>query len=212
MKNLYRLTLLALCLLLAGCSQSLERSIRTTTLVQDNITAITNHLAEIQLLEESVQTDFESTLKAGEDDLSLFKSSDSAIQENVAKRRKLIQELQDNSDKLQELNDEMVSQLKRSEVPKDQINEIIDLVSNLQKDLEVYSSDYLQNLDLESQTYQSIANPDTNFENFFKIFDTIEILMTNNEMNLEKVLTYFESINAHLIDFKVYLTNLQESH
>ena len=95
---------------------------------------------------------------------------------------------------------------------KDQINEIIDLVSNLQKDLEVYSSDYLQNLDLESQTYQSIANPDTNFENFFKIFDTIEILMTNNEMNLEKVLTYFESINAHLIDFKVYLTNLQESH
>lgn len=212
MKFLRRSLMLVLCLALVACSQSVERGLRTTELVQDNINSITNNLNEIQRLENAIQTDFETTLRQGDQDLSVFNKSDNPIMTNVANRNKLLDQLQKASDTIEELNEEMVSQLEKSDIPKDQTKEIVELVAAMKQDLNVYTSDYKKNLELEKQTYQSIANPDTNYDNFFGVFNNIDVIMTNNQMNLEKVLGYFEKINAHLIDFKVYLTNLKESH
>ena len=80
----------------------------------------------------------------------------------------------------------------------------------LTANLKVYLKDYQDSLQPEKQTYQAVANPNNDYTTFFKVFDNVNILNKTNQINLEKVLGYFEPINAKLIDFKVYLTNLKK--
>ncbi|MGY4104168.1 YkyA family protein [Ignavigranum ruoffiae] len=211
MKKYIQLLLIP-CLILAltACDSSINRIDRTFTLVQENITKIVNELTEIQLLESHVQDDFETTLKASED-LSAFRAEDSVILQNVNQRSEHLNNLADLINELDKLIEEINNQEpNKDEQIKAQVDAIVAELEPLTANLKVYLKDYQDSLQPEKQTYQAVANPNNDYTTFFKVFDNVNILNKTNQINLEKVLGYFEPINAKLIDFKVYLTNLKK--
>ncbi|UPQ85574.1 YkyA family protein [Ignavigranum ruoffiae] len=211
MKKYIQLLLIP-CLILAltACDSSISRIDRTFTLVQENITKIVNELTEIQLLESHVQDDFETTLKASED-LSAFRAEDSVILQNVNQRSEHLNNLADLITELDKLIEEINNQEpNKDEQIKAQVDAIVAELEPLTANLKVYLKDYQDSLQPEKQTYQAVANPNNDYTTFFKVFDNVNILNKTNQINLEKVLGYFEPINAKLIDFKVYLTNLKK--
>lgn len=211
MKKYIQLLLIP-CLILAltACDSSINRIDRTFTLVQENITKIVNELTEIQLLESHVQDDFETTLKASED-LSAFRAEDSVILQNVNQRSEHLNNLADLINELDKLIEEINNQEpNKDEQIKAQVDAIVAELEPLTANLKVYLKDYQDSLQPEKQTYQAVANPNNDYTTFFKVFDNVNILNKTNQINLEKVLGYFEPINVKLIDFKVYLTNLKK--
>lgn len=199
-------------LILAGCNSSTERTNRLITLLQDNVTAIVNDITEIQLAENNLQAEFDTTLSSGSDDFSGFLNEDSPIQQNIQRRKEHLSKLDEHKNDLLSLIDEVENQKDKTPLPTEQVNSHADQLKGLAEGLNVYINDYLENIDTESIIYKSLANPETNYESFFSVFDRVNVLHTTNNINLEQILGYFEPINAQLINFKVYLANLQENN
>lgn len=210
MKKIMKLVLVSSVLIfLSGCNSSIDRIDRTFTLLQDNITKIVNELTEIQLSESHLQKDFETTLSATED-LSAFKKEDSVINQNLTQRKDHIKKLDELIEEIDNLHEEISSQNFSDDSLKTQAESIQEQIVKLSSNLKVYTKDYKSNLELERLTYESIANPDIDYDSFFKVFENINTLALTNQMNLEKVLGFFEDINTKLINIKVYLTTLKE--
>lgn len=210
MKKIMKLVLVSSVLIfLSGCNSSIDRIDRTFTLLQDNITNIVNELTEIQLSESHLQKDFETTLSATED-LSAFKKEDSVINQNLTQRKDHIKKLDELIEEIDNLHEEISSQNFSDDSLKTQAESIQEQIVKLSSNLKVYTKDYKSNLELERLTYESIANPDIDYDSFFKVFENINTLALTNQMNLEKVLGFFEDINTKLINIKVYLTTLKE--
>lgn len=209
MKAKQILVLIVSVVLLSACGNSLQRAERTVGLIQDHVTAIIGKISEIQNQEADIQANFEATIKASED-LSAFNQADSPIEANVQKRQALLDEIDDHRKQLIDLADELGDIPQHKDLPQDQMKMVMDYVKNLTGDLDQYVARYQANLKTEAITYKSIANPSTNHESFFKVFDNVNLLYTENNMNLDKVLVHFESLNHLLVNLKVYLVNLHQ--
>lgn len=213
MKQLNKMVIvLVATLFIAGCNNAVERSNRLITLIQENVTALVNELTEIQLAENNIQAEFETTISSGSDDFSAFSSDDSPIQLNIQRRKEHLTKLGELNTELVELIEEVENQSNNTPLPIDQMNSQIGLLKGLSEELTTYITDYQANIETESIIYKALANPETNYETFFTVFDRVSTLHTTNNINLERILGYFEPINAQLINFKVYLANLQEGN
>ncbi|MBG9982710.1 YkyA family protein [Aerococcaceae bacterium DSM 111020] len=211
MKKLIKsLSLFLVMLLIVGCSQSVERSDRTITLIQDNMTNVINVISEIQFNEQELQQQFESMINS-EQELQAFANEEASIYQNIQTRQELMKKLDEHRNTLADLRDEIKVQAERNELPSDQVQQVDQLMEGFVNHLEVYTTDYQANLTTEKQLYQSMANPDLDYTQFFNLFDKISVLTTNNQMNLEKVIELVEPINTILINLKVHLANIQEA-
>lgn len=211
MKNKTKLIILPIVLLiLAGCSQSVERADRTITLIQDNMTSVINLISEIQFNEQGLQEQFEEMINS-EQELQAFQNEEANIYTNINQRSEYLTQLEENRTNLVDLREEINAQSERDELPSDQVTQVDQNLEQLVGYLETYINDYQTNLEIEQQLYESLANPDLDYTQFFSLFDQISIITTNNQMNLEKVIQYVEPINTVLINIKVHLANLQEA-
>ena len=95
-------------------------------------------------------------------------------------------------------------------LPTDKFQDISTAINQLDQNLATYVTDYATNLALESQSFKSIANLESNYQSFFDVLKNVNILSTINLMNLDKVLPHFEKLNANLVNFKVELVKLKE--
>lgn len=197
--------------LLAACNNTIERTDRTVTLIQENVTSIVNELTEIQLIENNLQGEFEATLNSS-DSLEVFAQEDTSIMSNINARSEHLDLLEEQRQQLNDLAAEFDNQISSSPLPEQEMLNQIALLNELSEALSIYLTDYKQNLETERVIYQSIANPETNYESFFAVFNRVSVLHTTNNINLENALGYFEPINAQLVNFKVYLANLKESN
>lgn len=193
--------------LLGACSNSLDRADRTIGLIQENVTGIIGKISEVQNIESDLQSDFEQTLSASQD-LSAFNQEDNLVGKNIAKRKELIQGIVEHSKLLKEYVKELKEIPDHPKIPHDQVNKVIEYVDQLTLDIDTYTSNYLQNLDIEKDTFQSIGNPKLNSDLFFQVFNNINLLSTENNMNLDKAVGQFERLNTLLVNLKVYLVNI----
>lgn len=205
-----RLVILSSLILLVACDNTLQRTDRLISLVQENVTQLVNQLNEIQLAESDLQADFEETLHAQGDKLTSFAQGDAKVYQNIKRRQDHLRKLEELTDQLVEYAEEFTKQANKSNLPVADSQRTVDLMVQLADDLTTYNEDYKHSLTLEEQTYQSIASPEMDYTKFFGVFDNVQTLQTTNHINLERVLSHFEPINTQLINFKVYLTNLQE--
>lgn len=211
MKTKGKLLFLSIILIfLTACDNSVERSDRTVTLIQENITAIVNELTEIQLNEGNVQQDFETTLNKG-DGLEQFDNEENEIYVNINNRKEHLSNLDEYREEMVTLIEEISTQADSGPLPADQVNRQAELLGQLNEVLVTYIQDYEANIETERIIYRSVANPEMNIDTFYDVFDSVQVLAKNNQMNLESVLGYFEPINTQLVNFKVYLANLSES-
>lgn len=211
MKHTIRILVLSFSIiLLSACNNAIERTDRTITLIQENVTQIVNELTEIQHIESNLQAEFESTLNSS-DDLSIFNDKDTPIMQNIDRRIEHLDLLVEEQATLVELAEELTNQRENTPLPVDQLDNHILLLNDLASSLTTYIEDYRNNLETERIIYKSIANPETDYSSFFAVFDSVDVLHTTNFINLEKVLTNFEPINAQLVNFKVYIANLKEN-
>lgn len=68
MKKTFQLFLLTFSvILLVACDNSLKRADRAIGLIQENVTQIVNELNEVQVLENNLQSEFETMLQSSED-------------------------------------------------------------------------------------------------------------------------------------------------
>lgn len=210
MKKTFQLFLLVFSvILLTACDNSIQRADRAIGLIQENVTKVVNELNEIQVLENNLQRDFESMLD-NPDDLSVFNLNDSQVQVNIQNRQTRLTIITETATKLSELAQEL-EQVKSSEaIPSDQFNQAITLINNLTTDLTVYVEHYQANLNEESMTFKSIANPETDYNTFFGVFDNINALAAENNINLDKLLVHFEPLNSLLVNLKVFLVDAQQ--
>lgn len=209
MKKTFQLFLLTFSIiLLAACDNSIERADRAIGLIQENVTQIVNELNEVQVLENNLQNDFETMLQSSED-LEIFNANDSLIQENIQNRKDHLTSITESVSKLNELITELENVKKSETIPTAQIDQVITYLTNLSADLEVYIADYQDNLTEEAITFKSIANPETDYNTFFGVFDNINTLSTENYINLDKILVHFEPLTSLLINLKVFLVDAQ---
>lgn len=209
MKKTFQLFLLTFSIiLLAACDNSIERADRAIGLIQENVTQIVNELNEVQVLENNLQNDFETMLQSSED-LEIFNANDSLIQENIQNRKDHLTSITESVSKLNELITELENVKKSETIPTAQIDQVITYLTNLSADLEVYIADYQDNLTEETITFKSIANPETDYNTFFGVFDNINTLSTENYINLDKILVHFEPLTSLLINLKVFLVDAQ---
>lgn len=209
MKKTFQLFLLTFSIiLLAACDNSIERADRAIGLIQENVTQIVNELNEVQVLENNLQNDFETMLQSSED-LEIFNANDSLIQENIKNRKDHLTSITESVSKLNELITELENVKKSETIPTAQIDQVITYLTNLSADLEVYIADYQDNLTEEAITFKSIANPETDYNTFFGVFDNINTLSTENYINLDKILVHFEPLTSLLINLKVFLVDAQ---
>ena len=209
MKKTFQLFLLTFSIiLLAACDNSIERADRAIGLIQENVTQIVNELNEVQVLENNLQNDFETMLQSSED-LEIFNANDSLIQENIQNRKDHLTSITESVSKLNELITELENVKKSETIPTAQIDQVITYLTNLSADLEVYIADYQDNLTEEAITFKSIANPETDYNTFFGVFDNINTLSTENYINLDKILVHFEPLTSLLNNLKVFLVDAQ---
>lgn len=209
MKKTFQLFLLTFSvILLAACDNSLQRADRAIGLIQENVTQIVNELNEVQVLENNLQSDFETMLQSSED-LGIFNANDSLVQVNIQNRKDHLTSITERINKLNELVAELENVKKSDTIPTAQIDQVITHLSNLSADLNVYIADYQDNLTEESITFKSIANPETDYNTFFGVFDNINTLSTENHINLDKILVHFEPLTSLLINLKVFLVDAQ---
>ncbi|MGX7108446.1 YkyA family protein [Facklamia miroungae] len=207
MKTTKVIVMLSLSLLLIGCGNSLERAKRTVGLIQDNVTLLIGNISEIQNREFDLQKDFEATIHLS-DDLSGFGQSDNPLNKNINTRKDLLEEMEESRQQLLELCQELKDIPQNDQLPMDQINKVIEYTTNLCEKTDVYISTYLENIETEDLSYKSITNPATDHETFFAVFDNVNLLYTENNINLDHILEYFEPLNTLLVNLKVYLVNI----
>lgn len=196
-------------ILLSACDNSIQRADRAIGLIQENVTKVVNELNEIQVLENNLQRDFEAMLE-NPDDLSVFNLDDSQVQVNIQNRKARLTIIADTVTKLSELAQELEHVKDSDAVPTEQFNQAIHLIETLATDLSVYVDHYLENLTEESMTFKSIANPETDYNTFFGVFDNVNALAVENNINLDKLLVHFEPLNSLLVNLKVFLVDAQQ--
>lgn len=196
-------------ILLTACDNSIERSDRAIGLVQENVTIVVNELNEIQVLENNLQRDFEAMLE-NPDDLSVFNLEDSQVQVNIQNRRARLTSIANTVTKLSELAQELEYVKDSDAVPTEQFDRAIQSIETLTTDLSVYVDHYEENLTEESATFKSIANPETDYNTFFGVFDNVNELAVENNINLDKLLVHFEPLNSLLVNLKVFLVDAQQ--
>jgi len=209
MKKTFQLFLLTFSvILLVACDNSLKRADRAIGLIQENVTQIVNELNEVQVLENSLQSEFESMLQSSED-LTIFHLNDSLVQVNIDNRKEHLESMLESIKQLDELISELENLKSSDTIPTTQIDQVITYLNDLSTDLNTYIIDYQENLVEEEITFKSIANPETDYRSFFGVFDNINILATENSINLDKILVHFEPLTSLLINLKVFLVDAQ---
>ena len=200
-----------LTLFVAGCDNSLERASNTIGLMQDQVTKIVNELYEVQNLENTLQSDFEEDLANANDNLEYFNQDEILVMQNISQRKTHLTNMNDAMKELNSLVPELESTKKNQNLPAGDFDKLVTMITNLQTDLTTYTDNYLPNLDLEAQTFQSIGNPNVDYNSFFKVFDNINTLSQDNLYYLDAVLKHFEPLNGLLVDTKVKIVTLQEA-
>ena len=66
-------------------------------------------------------------------------------------------------------------------LPTDKFQDISTAINQLDQDLATYVTDYTANLALESQSFKSIANPESNYQSFFDVLKNVNTLSTTSE-------------------------------
>ena len=199
--------LICVCFFLTACDKSLDRAERTIGLVQDDVTTILNALNEIQNQEKTLQSDFEQDL--AQNNLEQFNSSDSKVETNIKARQAQIDEINKKRQHLTEMQKELGQLKDKNELPTALLQQIYDRLATFEQDIATYVTEYSSNLALESNSFKSIANPESNYTSFFNVLKNINTLSVNNYINLDKVLPHFEQLNATLVNVKVDLVNQQ---
>src|SRR5574344_885188 len=200
-----------LTLFVAGCDNSIERASNTIGLMQDQVTKIVNELYEVQNLENTLQSDFEEDLANANDNLEYFNQDEILVMQNISQRKTHLTNMKDAMKELNSLVPELESTKKNKNLPVGDFDKLATMITNLQTDLTTYTDNYLPNLDLEAQTFQSIGNPNVDYNSFFKVFDNINTLSQDNLYYLDAVLKHFEPLNGLLVDTKVKIVTLQEA-
>lgn len=209
MKKTFQLFLLTFSvILLVACDNSLKRADRAIGLIQENVTQIVNELNEVQVLENNLQSEFETMLQSSED-LTIFHANDSLVQVNIDNRKEHLESILESIKQLDELISELENLKSSDTIPTTQIDQVITYLNDLSTDLNTYIIDYQENLVEEEITFKSIANPETDYRSFFGVFDNINILATENNINLDKILVHFEPLTSLLINLKVFLVDAQ---
>lgn len=209
MKKTFQLFLLTFSvILLVACDNSLKRADRAIGLIQENVTQIVNELNEVQVLENNLQSEFETMLQSSED-LTIFHANDSLVQVNIDNRKEHLESILESIKQLDELISELENLKSSDTIPTTQINQVITYLNDLSTDLNTYIIDYQENLVEEEITFKSIANPETDYRSFFGVFDNINTLATENNINLDKILVHFEPLTSLLINLKVFLVDAQ---
>ncbi|HFI0463854.1 TPA: YkyA family protein [Streptococcus suis] len=202
------LLIIVSCVLLAACDNSLERANNAVSLMQDKVGQIVNGLYQIQDLENLLQEHFESDLTNAGDDLTYFTKDEALVIQNVDQRKLALETIEKALEELEGLKPELARIKEGSTLPTSDFGQINSMIDNLAIDLKTYLADYQTNLELERQTYQSIGNPETNYETFFQVFDNINILSETNLYNLDLVLKNFEPLNRLLVDTKIKIVTI----
>lgn len=209
MKKTFQLFLLTFSvILLVACDNSLKRADRAIGLIQENVTQIVNELNEVQVLENNLQSEFETMLQSSED-LTIFHANDSLVQVNIDNRKEHLESILESIKQLDELSSELENLKSSDTIPTTQIDQVITYLNDLSTDLNTYIIDYQENLVEEEITFKSIANPETDYRSFFGVFDNINTLATENNINLDKILVHFEPLTSLLINLKVFLVDAQ---
>lgn len=209
MKKTFQLFLLTFSvILLVACDNSLKRADRAIGLIQENVTQIVNELNEVQVLENNLQSEFETMLQSSED-LTIFHVNDSLVQVNIDNRKEHLESILESIKQLDELISELENLKSSDTIPTTQIDQVITYLNDLSTDLNTYIIDYQENLVEEEITFKSIANPETDYRSFFGVFDNINTLATENNINLDKILVHFEPLTSLLINLKVFLVDAQ---
>lgn len=212
MKKLKPLLLMVvLMLFIAGCDNSIERANNTIGLMQDQVTKIVNELYEVQNLENTLQVDFEADLKNANDNLDYFNHDEIQVITNINQRKEHLKAMSTAMDELLKLLPELESTRKNESLPVADFDRLKTMVTNLEIDLDTYVDNYFPNLDLETQTFKAIGNPNVDYSSFFKVFDNINKLSETNLYHLNALLKHFEPINSLLVDTKVKIVTLQET-
>ena len=204
----YLLILICSCLFLAAFDNALARVDRAVGLIQEDTTGIINDLTEIQTQEKNLQAAFETDLS--QNNLALFNSNDSQVEKNIQERKSRLESINKKRTHLQEMLKELTQGTDNKNLPTDKFQDINSAINQLDQDLATYVNDYSANLALESQSFKSIANPESNYQSFFDVLKNVNTLSTTNLMNLDKVLPHFEKLNANLVNLKVDLVKLKE--
>ena len=181
---------------------------RAVGLIQEDTTGIINDLTEIQTQEKNLQAAFETDLS--QNNLALFNSNDSQVEKNIQERKSHLESINKKRTHLQEMLKELTQGTDNKNLPTDKFQDINSAINQLDQDLATYVNDYTANLALESQSFKSIANPESNYQSFFDVLKNVNTLSTTNLMNLDKVLPHFEKLNANLVNLKVDLVKLKE--
>lgn len=211
MKSKLKLIFLPIILLvLVGCRQSFERADRTITLVQDNMNSIVSIISDIQYQESLIQEQFEEMIQSPKA-LESFSNEEAIIYQNIQTRSDLLNQLDEKNQEFDQLKKEIQAQVERDELPSDTVDSLVDYIDQLSNHLSTYIEDYQTHLLHEKQEYQTLADPSVDYTEFFALFDRMEIITVNNQMNLENVVELIEPINTILINLKVQLANLQEA-
>ena len=209
MKKTFQLFLLTFSvILLVACDNSLKRADRAIGLIQENVTQIVNELNEVQVLENNLQSEFETMLQSSED-LTIFHANDSLVQVNIDNRKEHLESILESIKQLDELISELENLKSSDTIPTTQIDQVITYLNDLSTDLNTYIIDYQENLVEEEITFKSIANPETDYRSFFGVFDNTNTLATENNINLDKILVHFEPLTSLLINLKVFLVDAQ---
>lgn len=209
MKKTFQLFLLTFSvILLVACDNSLKRADRAIGLIQENVTQIVNELNEVQVLENNLQSEFETMLQSSED-LTIFHANDSLVQVNIDNRKEHLESILESIKQLDELISELENLKSSDTIPTTQIDQVITYLNDLSTVLNTYIIDYQENLVEEEITFKSIANPETDYRSFFGVFDNINTLATENSINLDKILVHFEPLTSLLINLKVFLVDAQ---
>ena len=201
--------LLCACFFLAACDKALVRADRTIGLIQEDITTILSDLNEIQNQEKNLQSDFEQDL--AQNNLELFNTNDGKVAQNVQARQKQLDDINKKRQHLTEMLKELTQLKDKKELPTEQLQQIYDKVTAFDQDLAVYVGDYATNLNLESTSFKSIANPESSYTSFFDVLKNVNTLSINNYIHLDKVIPHFEKLNADLVNLKVNLVKQQET-
>lgn len=205
------LLMFVLTLFVAGCDNSLERASNTIGLMQEQVTKIVNELYEVQNLENTLQSDFETDLENANDNLDYFNQDGILVMQNINERKTHLNNMNTAMTELSKLIPELESTKKNQNLPTGDFDKLATMVSNLETDLNSYTGNYLPNLELESQTFKSIGNPKVEYNSFFKVFDNVNLLSQDNLYYLDTLLKHFEPLNGLLVDTKVRLVTLQEA-
>lgn len=200
---------IASCLFLAACDNSLARADRTVGLIQEDITEILNDLSDIQNTETALQGNFETVLSTN--DLQKFNDPENDVQKNIMHRKSQIDDINKHRKNLAEMLKELTPLVTHEQLPGEQMQQIIQFIQNLEAELSVYVTDYEANLELESNSFKAIANPDYDYKAFFQAQKNINTLAETNLMNLDRLLPHFEPLRAALTNLKVDLVKRIEN-